>query len=104
MSSKDIETYLKIIVSQKDHIAKLDKLWLASERQLADVQVENDRLRVGVQEQRVQRLSKYVDELEARIHDACEVYAGMEGFMPEHAETAYVLHVINEMYKELQDE
>ena len=85
MSSNDTKTYLKIIVSQKDHIAQLDKLWLASERQLADVQVENDRLK-------------------QRIHDACEVYAGMEGFMPEHAETAYVLHVINEMYKELHDD
>ena len=39
--------------------------------------------------------------LRERIHEACEVYAGMEGFIPVHAETGYVLQTIEQMYKEL---
>jgi len=42
-----------------------------------------------------------ISELEQRIHEACEVYAGMEGFIPVYAETAYVLQTINQMYAEL---
>ena len=42
-----------------------------------------------------------IEELESRIHEACEVYAGMEGFIPETAPEGYCLRIINEMYKEL---
>jgi len=52
-------------------------------------------------------LAPELAELRERIHEACEVYAGMEGFIPVHAETGYVLQTIEQMYKELlgvQDE
>ena len=51
----------------------------------------------------IRELRKQLAELEQRIHEACEVYAGMEGFIPVHAETGYVLQTINQMYQELQE-
>ncbi len=42
-----------------------------------------------------------IAELEAMIHEAKEVYAGMEGFKPETAPEGYCLQVIEQMYKEL---
>ena len=45
-----------------------------------------------------------IAELEQRIHEACEVYAGMEGFIPETAPEAYCLRVIEQMYQALVQE
>ena len=41
--------------------------------------------------------------LETRIHEASEVYAGMEGFKPRNAEAAYVLRIIDQMYAALKE-
>jgi hypothetical protein len=43
----------------------------------------------------------YANYLEQRIHEAMEVYAGMEGFIPETAPEAYCLRIINQMNKAL---
>lgn len=42
-----------------------------------------------------------VEILESRIHEAIEVYAGMEGFIPETAPEAYCLRIIDQMNKAL---
>ena len=52
-------------------------------------------------ENTIGRLDDQIDELEKRIHEACEVYAGMEGFEPETAPEAYCLRIIEQMYKAL---
>ena len=41
-------------------------------------------------------------ELKARIHEAYEVYAGMEGFKPVTAPEGYLLRVIGQMVAELK--
>ena len=43
-------------------------------------------------------------ELRANVHEACEVYAGMEGFIPETAPEGYCLRIIEQMYKALVQE
>ena len=95
-------------------------------KQLAELEAENARLREGntymwkakyeaLEQQlaalRLQTtecngfdccpLAPELAELRANVHEACEVYAGMEGFIPVHAETGYVLQTIEQMYKEL---
>ena len=49
-------------------------------------------------------LAPELAELRERIHEACEVYAGMEGFIPETAPEAYCLRVIEQMYQALVQE
>ena len=41
--------------------------------------------------------------LKARIQAAIEVYAGMEGFIPETAAEGYCLRIIEQMNKALQE-
>ena len=79
------------------------------EQQLAELEAEVRDKVEGMLERgaEIRELRKQLAELEQRIHEACEVYAGMEGFIPVHAETGYVLQTIEQMYKELlevQDE
>jgi len=45
-----------------------------------------------------------IAELEAMIHEAKEVYAGMEGFKPETAPEGYCLRIIEQMYAALADQ
>lgn len=42
-----------------------------------------------------------IAELEAKIHEATEAYAGMEGFIPETAAEGYCLRIIRQMYSAL---
>ena len=42
--------------------------------------------------------------LKARIQAAIEVYAGMEGFIPETAAEGYCLRIIEQMNKALQEQ
>ena len=42
-----------------------------------------------------------IAELEARIAEAVEVFAGMEGFIPQTAPEAYTLRIIDDMIKAL---
>ena len=44
-----------------------------------------------------------IAELQKRIHEAQEIYAGMEGFMPETAHESYCLRIIEQMNKALQE-
>ena len=44
------------------------------------------------------------DEAKARIQAAIEVYAGMEGFIPETAAEGYCLRIIEQMNKALQEQ
>ena len=44
------------------------------------------------------------DEAKARIQAAIEVYAGMEGFIPETAPEAYCLRIIEQMNEALQEQ
>ena len=86
------------------------------EQQLAVLSLENIRIVLEAKQCHEQNdrlvtehyeLRRELVEMELRIHEACEVYAGMEGFIPVHAETGYVLQTIEQMYKELlgvQDE
>lgn len=46
-------------------------------------------------------LENRIAELESRIHEAKEVYAGMEGFEPQTAPEGYLLRIIEQMYQEL---
>ena len=43
-------------------------------------------------------------ELEARIHEAIEIYAGMEGFVPETAAEAYCLRIIEQIMDALKEQ
>jgi RecB family endonuclease NucS len=38
---------------------------------------------------------------ESRIHEACEIYAGMEGFIPKYCSEAYLQRTIRQMYEAL---
>lgn len=44
------------------------------------------------------------DYQQARIQAAIEVYAGMEGFIPETAAEGYCLRIIEQMNKALQEQ
>ena len=46
-------------------------------------------------------MEQQLADLQTSVHEACEVYAGMEGFIPRNAEAAYTLRVIEQMYKAL---
>ena len=53
---------------------------------------------------RIAELEQQLAELQKRIHEAQEVYAGMDGFIPETAPEAYCLRIIDEMNKALLEE
>jgi len=42
--------------------------------------------------------------LEARIHEAKEIYTGMEGFIPETAPEAYQKRTLDQMWEALQEQ
>ena len=46
---------------------------------------------------------KKIATLQARIQAALEVYAGMEGFIPETAAEGYCLRIIEQMNEALQE-
>lgn len=46
-------------------------------------------------------LRQQLAELREAVHEAQEIYAGMEGFIPRNARAAYTLRVIEQMYKAL---
>lgn len=46
-----------------------------------------------------QCVRKYLENLEARLHEVQEIYAGMEGFIPETAPEGYTLRIIEQMYR-----
>jgi len=43
-------------------------------------------------------------KLKERIHEACEVYTGMDGFIPETAPEAYQRRILRQMYEALKGE
>ena len=45
----------------------------------------------------------HIEAMEKRIQAALEVYAGMEGFIPETAAEGYCLRIIEQMNKALQE-
>ena len=45
---------------------------------------------------------KRIDELEARIHEAYEIYAGSEGFKPQTAPEDYLQNLVYEMASTLK--
>ena len=53
---------------------------------------------------RLNRADDRVEALETRIQAAIEVYAGMEGFIPETAAEGYCLRIIEQMNKALQEQ
>jgi hypothetical protein len=57
-----------------------------------------------VAEKRVAELEAKVEALEHRIHEASEVYAGMDGFTPETPQEAYRQRILQKMYDALQGE
>ena len=59
-------------------------------------------LRQAVMEQELQDKER-IQQLEERIHETQEIYAGMEGFIPRNAEAAYTLRIIKQMYDALQE-
>lgn len=44
-----------------------------------------------------------LEKAEKAIHEAKEVYVGMDGFVPETAPEGYQQRILREMYKALQD-
>ena len=46
---------------------------------------------------------KRIAELETAIHEASEIYIGMEGFIPRNCEAAYTLRIIKQMYDALKE-
>ena len=50
---------------------------------------------------RIRQLEDENTKLREAVHEAQEIYAGMEGFIPRNAEAAYTLRVIEQMYKAL---
>ncbi len=46
---------------------------------------------------------KRIAELESRIHEAKEVYTGMEGVTPETDLEKYLMRVLDQMYEELRE-
>ena len=67
--------------------------------------------RIGALEQQLKYAHKGIDiargerdEKQARIQAALEVYAGMEGFIPETAAEGYCLRIIEQMNKALLEE
>ena len=66
--------------------------------------------RIGALEQQLKYAHKGIDiargerdEKQARIQAALEVYAGMEGFIPETAAEGYCLRIIEQMNEALQE-
>ena len=49
-------------------------------------------------------LQKGYNALREAAHEAQEIYAGMEGFIPRNAEAAYTIRIIEQMYKALLQE
>jgi hypothetical protein len=45
----------------------------------------------------IQRLADEVERLDSRLHEAQEVYAGFEGFIPQTAPEDYCMRIIREM-------
>ena len=52
----------------------------------------------------VQSLRERITLLEARIHEAKEIYIGMEGFVPETAPEAYQKRALDQMWEALQED
>jgi histone acetyltransferase (RNA polymerase elongator complex component) len=46
-------------------------------------------------------LTARVEELEERIHEASEIYIGMDGFTPETAPEGYQQRILQQMYDAL---
>ena len=56
------------------------------------------------QDEVIEALHNKIDEQQARIQAAIEVYAGMEGFIPETAAEGYCLRIIEQMNEALQEQ
>ena len=93
-----------------DRIAELEKC--GEHRQdiieILEGRVEELGAEVATKAMQLSGLSYLYDEtveanarLSARIHEACEVYAGMDGFIPETAPEAYCLRIIDQVNKAL---
>ena len=86
-------------------IPKNEREWWAKR------EIESQQARIGALEQQLKYAHKGIDiargerdEKQARIQAALEVYAGMEGFIPETAAEGYCLRIIEQMNKALLEE
>lgn len=51
----------------------------------------------------VEQLLDHIAELEYRIHEACEIYTGMDGFIAETCPEGYQQRILKQMYDALQE-
>ena len=61
-----------------------------------------DQKRMATLEAENTLLTQRVEELEHRIHEASEVYAGMDGFIAQTAPEGYQQRILKQMYDALQ--
>jgi hypothetical protein len=57
------------------------------------VTMNNDKKRI------VEPYQKRIAELEAKLHEVCEIYVGMDGWIPKYASEAYAMRIIKQMYE-----
>ena len=66
--------------------------------------LDQERERNKALQAQVEKLEAELAELQARIQAAIEVYAGMDGFIPETAAEGYCLRIIEQMNEALQEQ